>query len=78
MERITRLFIFYKEYFTLLMAVTLSTLLLLSNDNRQINRLQAGIIDLTGSVQRQFAWVNQIFTALDENRIAPDNTVVQA
>ena len=67
MERVTRLLVFYKEYFTLLIAITFSTILLFSNDNQQAGRLQEGLLELTGSAQKQFAWVGQIFTALDEN-----------
>lgn len=68
MERVTRLLVFYKEYFTLLLAIVLSTVLLFSSESRQASRLQAGLVDLAGSVQRHFAWTGQIFTALDENR----------
>ncbi len=67
MERVTRLLVFYKEYFTLLLTVVLSTVLLLSSESRQASRLQSAFVDLIGAVQKQFAWTGQIFTALDEN-----------
>lgn len=75
MERISRLFIFYKEYFVLLTTVVLSTFLLFSNNNNQISRLEEVLIDLVGSVQQQLVWSNQIFTALQKNRTLRRNNV---
>lgn len=75
MERISRLFVFYKEYFVLLTAVIFSTFLLFSNDNKQISRLEELLIDLTGSIQQQLVWSNQIFTTLQENRTLRRNNV---
>ena len=75
MEKVARLLVFYKEYFALFTAIILSTLLLFSNENRQVSNIEKSLIDLSGMIQARLAWVNNVFTALDENRSLREGNV---
>jgi len=58
----------FKEYITVFLAIVLSSFLLITNENEQIESLQAKIIDFTGKIKQNFAWVKIVFNTIDENR----------
>lgn len=68
MERIFKTVVIFKQYITVILAIVVSVFLLLSNENRQVENLNKKLIDITGKVKQNFAWIGLVFNALDENR----------
>ena len=68
MVRIFKNVYIFKEYITVFLAIVLSSFLLITNENEQIESLQAKIIDFTGKIKQNFAWVKIVFNTIDENR----------
>ena len=68
MERIFKNIYVFKEYITVFLAIVLSSFLLISNENKQIENLREKTIDFTGKIKQNFAWVKIVFNTIDENR----------
>lgn len=68
MEKIFKTVYVLKGYITIFLAIILSSFLLISNENRQVENLQAKIIDVTGKIKQNFTWVKIVFNTINENR----------
>ena len=68
MEKIFKTVIIFRQYITVFLAVVVSFFLLLSNENRQVENINKELIDITGKIKQNFAWINLVFSAVDENR----------
>lgn len=68
MEKFFKTVIIFKQYITVFVAIILSVFLLLSNDNTQVEHINKRLIDITGKIKQNFAWISLVFNAIDENR----------
>jgi rod shape-determining protein MreC len=67
MDKIFKTFFIFREYITVLIAIILSSFLLVSNENRQVEKLQEMAIDFTGKIKQNFVWVSVVMKAVEEN-----------
>jgi len=51
-----------------LLVTIFSVILLLSNQNVQVQNINKRLVDITGKIKQNFAWVLLVFNAVDENR----------
>lgn len=75
MERIIKIVFTFREYLTVLLGIILSSLLIISNKNTQVENLQAKLVDATGVIKQKFVWMRVIFNALNENRSLRENVL---
>lgn len=68
MEKLSRILLYYKEYFVLLLSIILSLSLMFSSESRQVAVLQQSVSMFTENVQSRLMWFTLIFSALEENR----------
>lgn len=68
MERIIKIFLIYREFFILLLCITLSTMLIFSNQTEQVATFRVMAVNFSGGITEKFNWFTKVASALDENR----------
>ncbi|MFC1477670.1 rod shape-determining protein MreC [candidate division KSB1 bacterium] len=69
MEKLVKLISLYKSFITFLICLSLSTLLIFSNQSTQIFALRAALVDIFSFVTAPLAYTSKVFRALDENEL---------
>jgi len=67
-DRIIKIFLVYKEFFILLLCITLSIVLIFSNQSAQVSTLRVMAVNFSGGITEKLYWFTQVLNALDENR----------
>lgn len=68
MERIIKIFLIYRAFFTFLLCISLSIILIFSNQTAQVTTLRVMAVNFSGSITEKLNWFTLVFNALDENR----------
>ena len=68
MEKIFKTVVIFRQYITVFLTIVVSVFLLLSNENRQVENINKELVNITGKLKQNFAWINLVFNAVDENR----------
>ncbi|MFC1564075.1 rod shape-determining protein MreC [candidate division KSB1 bacterium] len=76
MERFTKFFILYKNYFVLFLCLLISTSLVFSNQVSQVETLRAILLDVSSVITNRINYITLLFDTMNRNRILTEENLI--